>query len=258
MSESVIDATNLTYRVGSSTLVAGVNFNADAGEIVAVLGPNGAGKSTLLSLLAGTKRPTEGRVLLMGLDTVDTTARDLALIRSVLSQGSRGDIPYTVAQVVAMGRFPYRRDPANSSEIDQQLVKAAMDRTDTARFADRTYATLSAGEQTRVSLARVFAQNTLLVFLDEPTTALDVANQERIMKGSVSIVRQGRTFITVLHDLNSAAVYADRLVMMNQGRIVATGSAREVLTSKLLSDVYQQTMIVVEHPFRDCPLVLPG
>lgn len=193
-----------------------------------------------------------------GIDIKTANPSDLALIRGVLSQRSRGDIPYSVAQVVAMGRFPHRRDPSNTSANDAAMVADAMERTDTARFAPRIYATLSGGEQTRVSLARVLAQNTPIVFLDEPTTALDVANQERIMKETLSIARQGRTVIAVLHDLNAAAAYADRIVMMNEGRIVATGSPRDVLNSELLDDVYHQPMVVVDHPFRDCPLVLPA
>ncbi len=155
-----------------------------------------------------------------------------------------------------MGRFPHRRDQANTHEKDSEAVADAMAQTDTTRFASRTYTTLSKGEQTRVSLARVIAQATPIVLLDEPTTALDVAHQERIMKRAVQLARQQRTTVVVLHDLNAAAVHADRIILMNQGTVVARGQPREVLQADLLSTVYDQPMVVVDHPFRDCPLVL--
>lgn len=256
MPEPAVVATSLTYRVGDATLVSNVDFTAARGELVAVIGPNGAGKSTLLNLLSGDLQPSEGQVLLDSVDITDALPGDLALVRSMLTQRTPVDIPYTAAQVVNMGRFPHRRDEANSAERDSAAVTEAMDRTDTSRFAGRVYATLSGGERTRVSLARVFAQNTPIVFLDEPTTALDVAHQERIMSETVRLSREQRAVVVVLHDLNAAAVHADRIVLMNQSEVVAGGRPREVLREALLSEVYAQRMVVVDHPFRDCPLVL--
>ncbi len=256
MPEPAVAATSLTYRVGDATLVSNVDFAAARGELVAVIGPNGAGKSTLLNLLSGDLQPSEGQVVLDSVDIADALPGDLALVRSMLTQRTPVDIPYTAAQVVNMGRFPHRRDEANSAERDSAAVAEAMDRTDTSRFAGRVYATLSGGERTRVSLARVFAQKTPIVFLDEPTTALDVAHQERIMGETVRLSREQRAVVVVLHDLNAAAVHADRIVLMNQSEVVAGGRPREVLQEDLLSEVYAQRMVVVDHPFRDCPLVL--
>ena len=256
MPEPAVAATSLTYRVGDATLVSNVDFAAARGELVAVIGPNGAGKSTLLNLLSGDLQPSEGQVVLDSVDIADALPGDLALVRSMLTQRTPVDIPYTAAQVVNMGRFPHRRDEANSAERDSAAVAEAMDRTDTSRFAGRVYATLSGGERTRVSLARVFAQKTPIVFLDEPTTALDVAHQERIMGETVRLSREQRAVVVVLHDLNAAAVHADRIVLMNQSEVVAGGRPREVLQEALLSEVYAQRMVVVDHPFRACPLVL--
>ncbi len=256
MPEPAVAATSLTYRVGDATLVSNVDFAAARGELVAVIGPNGAGKSTLLNLLSGDLQPSEGQVVLDSVDIADALPGDLALVRSMLTQRTPVDIPYTAAQVVNMGRFPHRRDEANSAERDSAAVAEAMDRTDTSRFAGRVYATLSGGERTRVSLARVFAQKTPIVFLDEPTTALDVAHQERIMGETVRLSREQRAVVVVLHDLNAAAVHADRIVLMNQSEVVAGGRPREVLQEALLSEGYAQRMVVVDHPFRDCPLVL--
>ncbi len=256
MSDATVIASSLTYGVGDATLVAGVDFEATPGELVAVIGPNGAGKSTLLNLLAGNLRPTEGHVLLDGVDTSNALPGDLALLRSMLTQREPIDIPYTAAQVVEIGRFPHRRDETNSASRDAAAVADAMASTDTTQFAARVYATLSAGEQTRVSLARMLAQDTSIVFLDEPTTALDVSHQERIMREAVRVSRQRRVVVVVLHDLNAAAIHADRVVLMNEGAVVASGQPRDVLQQELLSTVYAQPMVVVDHPFRDCPLVL--
>ena len=256
MSEATVVARSLTYQVGDATLVAAVDFEASDGELVAVIGPNGAGKSTLLNLLAGDLRPTAGDVLLNGVDASNALPGDLALLRSMLTQREPIEIPYTAAQVVQIGRFPHRRDENNNASRDAAAVADAMESTDTTQFATRTYATLSGGEQTRVSLARVLAQDTPIVFLDEPTTALDVAHQERVMSEAVRLSRQQRAVVIVLHDLNAAATHADRIVLMNQGAVVAHGYPRDVLRQDLLSTVYSQPMVVVDHPFRDCPLVL--
>jgi len=256
MSEVAVSARSLTYQVGDARLVAGVDFEASYGEVVAVIGPNGAGKSTLLGLLAGNLRPTSGKVLLDGMDTSGVLPGDLALLRSMLTQREPIDIPYTAAQVVEIGRFPHRRDETNTASQDAAIVAEAMERTDTAHFARRIYATLSGGEQTRVSLARVLAQETPILFLDEPTTALDVAHQERIMSEVVRVSRRERAVVLVLHDLNVAAIHADLIVLMNEGEVVASGHSSDVFREELLSSVYSQPMVVVDHPFRDCPLVL--
>lgn len=258
MSDAMVLADSLSYRIGRATLVAAVDFEAKAGELIAVIDPNGAGKSTLLGLLAGDLRPSEGRVLLNGVNTADAFPGDLAVARSVLTQRTPIDIPHTVAQVVQMGRFPYRRQETNNSDLDAAAVAKALRRTDTARLAGRIFATLSGGERTRVSLARVLAQDTPIVLLDEPTTALDIAHQEHIMREAVHLSREGRSVVVVLHDLNAAAVHADRIVLMNEGAVVARGRPRAVLREALLAEVYGQPMVVVDHPFRDCPLVLAG
>ena len=155
-----------------------------------------------------------------------------------------------------MGRYPHRRDTANTAAADERAIGIAMSRTATIDFADRVFATLSGGEQARVSLARVFAQETPVVLLDEPTAALDVAHEERVMQELTARAASGSAVVAVLHDLNTAARYASRIVAMARGTIRAQGSASEVLNDELLTEIYEQPMRVVPHPFRDCPLVL--
>jgi iron complex transport system ATP-binding protein len=131
-----------------------------------------------------------------------------------------------------------------------------MERTDTLHLADRIFATLSGGERTRVVMARVFAQAAPVVLLDEPTAALDVAHQERVLREMKQLAADDACVIAVLHDLNAAAFHADRIVLMAEGTVRAEGSPADVLNAELLSDVYDQTMAVVEHPTRACPLIL--
>jgi iron complex transport system ATP-binding protein len=251
-------ARSVGFSVGDATLVTGVDLEVASGEVVALIGPNGAGKSTLIGLLGGDLSPVTGSVALCGDPLTALHRGDLALARAVLTQRVPADIPFTAVEVVGMGRFPHRASPGNTRARDDEMVERSMRQTDTIPFARRIYATLSAGERTRVSLARVLAQDTPVVLLDEPTTALDIASQQRIMRVVESLADAGRAVVCVLHDLNAAAAHADRLVLMHEGRIVETGTPEEVLDDALLSAVYGEPMTVVPHPFLDIPLVLPG
>ncbi|MFQ5524555.1 MAG: heme ABC transporter ATP-binding protein [Acidimicrobiia bacterium] len=256
MPEPIVEANRVTYLTNGATLVADIDFTAVPGEMVAVLGPNGAGKTTLLRLLAGDLLPTDGTVTLADAATTDRSPGELSLVRSMLSDHIPVDIPFTVLSVVEMGRFPYRRDLTNSPDQDHAAVAQAMQQTDTALLAGRIFSTLSSGERTRVALARVLAQETPVVLLDEPTTALDVANRERILREAARLASQGKAVVAVLHDLNAAAYYADRLILMADSSVLASGTPRQVLEAELLSHVFHQRMEVIDHPFRDCPLVL--
>ncbi len=256
MSEAILTAVGVTYAVDGAVLVDGVDLEGRRGELIALCGPNGAGKSTLLRILAGDLEPQQGRVLVDGLDTVASTPGELAHVRAVMRHGGRSDIPFTAVAVVEMGRYPHRSDPEASREADARAIKGAMERTETDHLARRIFATLSGGEQTRVVIARILAQDAPVVLLDEPTTALDVAHQERVLAQVRRIADEGSCVIAVLHDLNAAAYYADRVVVMADARIASTGTPREVLRSDLLEAVYGQEMTVVEHPTRNCPLVI--
>ena len=256
MPEPIVEAAMISYRIDGVDLVSDVNFAASAGEFVGVLGPNGAGKSTLLRLLAGDLSPTKGTVTVDGRPIADQTPGELSLLRSMLPDHVPADVPFTVRAVVEMGRFPHRRQAENSPQRDTQAVADAMRRTDVEMLASRIFSTLSSGERARAFLARVLAQEAPLVLLDEPTAALDIANREHILIESTKLASEGRAVVCVLHDINAAAFHADRLVLMEKGSIRAAGTPREVLDAQLLGEVYGQPMQVIDHPFRDCPLVL--
>jgi iron complex transport system ATP-binding protein len=256
MSDLSFVASGLRYAVGESVLINGVDLSGAPGEVIAILGPNGAGKTTLLRLLAGDLVPDSGSVRVADLDTANASPIELARVRAVMRQGGNREIPFTALAVVEMGRYPHRSDPDSSLKRDRAAIRSAMDETDTSHLADRVFATLSGGEQTRVVMARIIAQQAPLVLLDEPTTALDVAHQERILRGLRNLATDGRCVVAVFHDLNAAAYFADRIVLIADGAVRVEGTPVEVLQPDLLRSVYRQPMIVQTHPTRGCPLVL--
>ena len=227
-------ASHIGVARGASTLLDDVSLTVQSGELVAVLGPNGAGKSTLLGALAGDFPLTSGSVSIDGDEVTSLTPRTLARARAVLPQQMAISFPFTVREIVAMGRSPWMNDD------DETRITAAMDRMEVATLSRRTYQTLSVGEQARVSMARVLAQDTPLLLLDEPTAVLDIGQQERFLAVARSLVDEGRGVIAVLHDLNIAMRFATRVVVLHQGRCVASGDPQTVLTDALLSDVYHQ------------------
>jgi iron complex transport system ATP-binding protein len=237
-------------------LVDDVSFSASAGEFIGVIGPNGAGKSTLLGIVGGQTRPGEGEVCLLGNAIFDMPARELATIRSMLGANPPADIPFAARTVVEAGRYPFRGLPENSLEEDERLVEYALEVADVVSLAARAYRTLSSGEQARVMIARVLAQASPIALLDEPTASLDAGNGEKALRTLSHNPESNATVICVLHDLNQAAFHCDRLLLMDGGRLIRDGTPESVLDGELLSEVYGQTMKVVDHPFRDCPLVL--
>jgi iron complex transport system ATP-binding protein len=256
MPDPILIAQDVTYRVGDVTLVDKVDLVGHRAEVVAIIGPNGAGKTTLLRLLAGDLSPDYGRVTIDALDTRSAVPLELARVRAVMRQGGFSEIPFTALAVVEMGRHPHRTDDDASLKSNRIAIRSAMERTDTLHLAGRIFASLSGGEKTRVIMARVFAQSASLVLLDEPTTALDVAHQEHVLSEMKQLAADDACVVAVLHDLNAAAFYADRVVLMSEGMVKAEGPPAEVLRAGLLSNVYNQAMTVVEHPTRGCPLVL--
>jgi len=251
---TTINASGIVVARGGRTILDSVSFDVAAGEVVGVVGPNGAGKSTLLRVLAGDLAPDDGAVSLAGEDVAAATVQRLARLRSFVGPLSVSDVLFRVGDVVAMGRHPGRAD--GNAELDGQLVAQAMARVDVDHLADRELRTLSSGEQQRVNLARAIAQQSPVILLDEPTSALDVAHQEMVMAVLRNLAGQGGAVVAVLHDLNLAAAHTDRVLLLDGGVSVACGPARDVLTGPRLSTAYATPMEVIDHPFRDCPLVL--
>jgi iron complex transport system ATP-binding protein len=254
---AVLEARGLTYETSTRRLLDGVDLTIRAGEVVALVGPNGAGKSTLLKLLAGDLVPTGGEVRLDGRLLAGYPARDLAMRRAVLPQQTILQFAFTAREVVEMGRSPHEGRGRDRRRHGELVVAAAMERTETDDLAPRTYPTLSGGEQARVSLARVLAQEAPVLLLDEPTAALDLRHQGLVMEVARDLAAAGAAILAVLHDLNLAAVYADRLAILCRGRLAAADAPDRVLTAGLPSAVYGCPIAVGTHPVRGCPLVMP-
>jgi iron complex transport system ATP-binding protein len=253
----MLEARAASFHVGSRVLVQTVSLELRPGEILALVGPNGAGKSTLLRLLAGDLQPSEGAILLDGAPLRRVGARALALRRAVLPQQTVLQFAFSAREVVLMGRSPHLSFAGSERGHDHDVVDWAMAETDTVDLAARSYPTLSGGEQQRVSLARVLAQEAPILLLDEPTASLDIHHQELVMETARSMAVAGAAVLAVLHDLNLAAATADRVAVLQQGRLAAVGPPHEVCTEALLSEVFEHPMTVLQHPVRDCPLIVP-
>ncbi len=248
----LIDAHEINVIRDGRALLRSVSLTAEAGSVLGIVGPNGAGKSTLLRVLAGDIRPDAGEVKLRNDPVTSLTLQELALQRAVVGPQTVSDVAFHVRDAVAMGRRPHGGD----ADTDDRVIDEAMRLTDVRHLADRELRSLSSGEQQRVSLARALAQQTPVLLLDEPTSALDIGHQELVM----SLLREAAVaesaVVAVLHDLNLAAAYADTVIVLNRGTIAGLGTPAEVLTTELLTSVYERPIQVIDHPFRNCPLVL--
>ncbi|WP_405545658.1 heme ABC transporter ATP-binding protein [Streptomyces phaeochromogenes] len=248
----------LHVRLGGREVLSGVDMTARAGEVLALVGPNGAGKSTLLGALAADLPAAAGVVRVHGRPASEWSAQELALRRAVLPQSAALSFPFAVEEVVRMGRAPWAgRAEEYAEETDEAAVAAAMAATEVSDFAGRSFSALSGGERARVALARVLAQRTRLLLLDEPTAALDLRHQELVLRVCRARAHAGDAVVVVLHDLGLAAAYAHQVVILRAGRAVADGRPAEIFTDRLLSDVYQQPVEVFPHPRTGEVLVAP-
>lgn len=243
---------------GSRRVLDGIDLAVADGRLTILLGPNGSGKSTLLKTLARTLTPGGGRVCLDGQDIHRRKTREVARHLGLLPQGPDAPEGLTVRQLVAMGRFPHRRLWRTDAERDARAIRQAMAQADVTDFAERSVDALSGGQRQRCWIAMVLAQETELILLDEPTTFLDLKVQVDLLELLSRLAHEhGRTLLLVLHDLNLAAAYADDLVMMRDGRIVASGPPERVFTTELLKRVFDLDARVLEDPETGRPLCVP-
>lgn len=235
----------VAVRIGRKQILNEVSFEAKGGELIALLGPNGAGKSTLLRVLAGTCAPYRGQVVLDGVDLSTIPAQALARRRAVLPQHLALAHGFRCLDVVMMGRLPHRGGAA-AGPVDRGHALNALATLGMSRFAQREVQTLSGGEHQRIHLARALCQlstppdrATPLLLLDEPTSALDLAGQHRVLELARSLALAGRAVVAVLHDLNLAARYAHRVLLLSGGRVAhPLGAPEQVLRPALLESVY--------------------
>ncbi|MGO1517419.1 MAG: heme ABC transporter ATP-binding protein [Arthrobacter sp.] len=252
--ERIVELESVSFRIGQRDLLREVCFSLDRSSLVALVGPNGAGKSTLLSLIAGDQEPTEGTVRVAGTEPRRWKAKDFARQRAVMLQEHRVGFSFSVEETVAMGRLPY---PVSEGH-DAAMVRQAITRTGLTRLKRQDVTTLSGGESSRSSYARVLAQAPPLILLDEPTAALDLQHQESVMRSSREHADDGHCVVAVLHDLNLASRYADRVIVIADGRITADGPPETVLTVELIEEVYGQKVCLLRHPASQALVIVPA
>jgi iron complex transport system ATP-binding protein len=250
---TAISAERIGVVYDGTAILQDVTLDVVAGELLALVGPNGAGKSTLLGVLSGDVHPTHGAVTLDSRPIEDYRPLELARHRAVLTQENLVSFPFRVAEVIEMGRAPWARTPG--FDDDEAAVAEAVAVTDVGHLLERRITSLSGGEKARVALARVLAQQTPIVFLDEPTAALDLRHQEEVMRTAQTLADAGRAVVVVLHDLSLAGAYADRVALISAGRLVATGSPHAVLTAERIGAIYGLPVQVLLQD--DRPVVIP-
>ncbi|MDO8863582.1 heme ABC transporter ATP-binding protein [Haliea sp. E1-2-M8] len=256
---SVLALDSVSAAPWGETVLTDIRLQLSAGEVVVLIGPNGAGKSSLLRLLAGDFPASTGTLEFGGRPLAAWQRGELAQHLAFLPQLSLLNFPYTVEEVVLLGRTPH----ATGARADREIARAALIATDTLGLRDRLYTQLSGGERQRVQLARVFAQiwdsgdmAGKLLLLDEPTAALDLSHQQQLASAIAAIASRGCAVLLVVHDVNLAATVGRRLVVLDRGRQVATGSPAEVLTPALFRDLFHAEVLVQQHPNGRQPLVI--
>lgn len=249
-----LDQLHLSY--GRRKVLNDISVTVEEGEFFIIIGPNGSGKTSLLKTAFGAVRPQQGEVRILGRPLRAYSGRKLAQVVAVVPQAAPADIPFTVAEVVLMGRSPHLPWLGLERQQDRETARRAMQFTHVAHLAGRRLEHLSAGERQRVLIARAICQQPRLLVLDEPTSALDLAHQVQIMDLLAELRSdEGVTVVMVSHDLNLAALYADRLLLMKEGNVVSMGEPAQVLTFDTLEEAYGCVLLVDENPLKKVPRI---
>jgi iron complex transport system ATP-binding protein len=255
---AVLHTAGLTLTYGQRTVIEGLTAQIPPGKITMIVGANACGKSTLLRGLSRLLKPASGTVTLDGTDIHARPARQLARSLGLLPQHPTAPDGITVRDLVGRGRYPHQGFFRSWSADDERAVQEALTATDTLELADRNVDELSGGQRQRVWIAMALAQETDVLLLDEPTTYLDLAHQVEVLDLITDLNRQrGTTVVIVLHDLNLAARYADHVIAMKRGRIVAEGAVRDVVTENMVKDVFGLDCRVAPDPVSGAPLIIP-
>ena len=251
----LIELDSIGLALDGRAIIKNVSLQVFPGEVLALVGPNGAGKSSILSVMAGDVRATSGTATLGGKHVGKYRPDEAARVRSVLMQSNQVSFPFTVQDIVEMGRAPWARTPELAD--DDAVIQDALRLADVEHLVERRFNQLSGGEKARVSLARVLAQRTPVMLLDEPTAALDLRHQESVMRAIRTFANAGCAIVVVLHDLSIAAGYAARIAMIVGGKLDAIGTPDEVIVADRVSRVYGVDVDIesVGNPKR--PVILP-
>lgn len=240
---------NISSGYGDVEILKGITFSMDSGDFVGVIGPNGSGKSTLLRTATKMIKPFAGEIYLDRRKLDNIPLKELARIAAVVSQDAIFMFPFKVLDVVLMGRIPYISRMGFESREDLRIAFEALERVDAIHLKDRFIDELSGGERQRVIIAKALAQKPKILFLDEPTTHLDISHQVEVFSLLKELNKKaGLSVMSVLHDLNLASLYCDKLILLSEGKIKKHGTPNEVLDYKIIEEVYKTQVIVKENP----------
>ena len=248
-------ASGIRLLIDGTLIIDGIDCTVGPGTFCALIGPNGAGKTTLLRCLAVIDTPQAGEVRFDGEELGSLPRRRRAQTVSFLEQNASTDLSLSVREVVSLGRTPYQSLWGDEDQVDQEATDQSMQHAGIAAFADRDFTSLSGGERQRVLLAKALAQDARLLLLDEPTNHLDISAQLSVLRLVSSLAGRGVSVLAALHDLNSAAAYSDRVIVMHHGRVVAAGPTATTLTADLVRTVYGVGVSVIDHPVTGRPLI---
>ncbi|WP_010530560.1 ABC transporter ATP-binding protein [Lentibacillus jeotgali] len=256
-SDSQLWTEDITIQYGDHIISRNLSVKIPHKSFTVIVGPNACGKSTLLRALSNLIKPTAGHVLLDGKNISTYKSKEVARQLGLLPQSSTAPDGITVANLVAHGRYPYQNLVRQWTDKDEEAVLSAMQVTNTTELSERFVDEPSGGQRQRVWIAMVLAQQTPLMLLDEPTTFLDIVHQIELLELFKGLNQQGNTLIAVLHDLNHAARYANHMIAMKDGQIVAQGDPREIVTEQLVEEVFGLKCTIIEDPIAHTPHIIP-
>ena len=259
----MLSLNKVSLRIREASILRGIDMQVNPGSIVALVGANGAGKSSLIRCIAGSESGYDGAIRFHNRLLADWEAVELAKMRAVLSQHTHMSFDLAVLEMVMFGRFPYRQE--ESEAISREIAYWCLQQVGMASFAQRFVLSLSGGEQQRVQFARVLAQlysqtpeQAKLLLLDEPTASLDIAQKYQLLQSLKKMVQQfDLGVLMVIHDINLAAQYADQLVLLKQGKLIAQGSTRRMLTVKHIKQTFGMSVQIQSHPLSGKPQIVP-
>lgn len=253
-----LNANQLSIGYSESIIVRDLNLTIPTGKITALVGANGSGKSTILKTMSRLMKPAGGSVLLDGKSIHSQSTKEVARQLAILPQNPTAPDGLTVSELVAYGRYPHQKGFGSLTSEDRRIVANAIEVTGMTAFGDRPIERLSGGQRQRAWIAMALAQETEILFLDEPTTFLDMAHQLEVLQLLQMLNdREGRTIIMVVHDLNHASRYAQHMVAIKSGTVISEGTPGEVMTPEVLRKVFGIEADIVEDPRTGLPLCLP-
>lgn len=247
-----LEVKNLKFGYNREMILKDVSFNIEKGKFISIIGPNGSGKSTLLKNLNGIYTPNGGKVTVESIDIDRIKTKELAKKIALVPQNTIIDYEFTVEDIVLMGRHPYKGRFQREDDRDYEIVKEALEMTNTFHLKDRIITEISGGERQRVIIAKALAQNPSIILLDEPTSHLDINHQIEILNLLRKLNQEkGTTIVVVIHDINLASRYSDKIIMLNEGEIIGSGRPEEVITKENIEFAYNLKVAIDKNKHTD-------